>query len=91
MATRSEARALAAIQKMELDLAQRSLRLGEDGVGVVKFLKLDLGSPVSAREAAIGLLAMEDRLDILGEWSWDPYVFRLLLMGGVLAVNNAAR
>ena len=77
MASRDEAKALAAIQKMELELAQLGLKLGEGGVGVVKLLKLDLSSPVSARDAAVTLLGMEKRLDILGEHAFPDSMLEL--------------
>ncbi len=59
MASRTESRALAAIEEMKT--RDEAIKKADN----VKFLKLDLADLKSCREAANAILEKEDRLDIL--------------------------
>jgi len=65
MASRSEARATAAIKRLELDLAARGKEIGSGGTGEVKFLHCDLATIAGSRKSAEDFLSKETRLDVL--------------------------
>jgi len=65
MGSRREERATAAIKKLELELAQRGIKLGEGNAGRVTFFPCDLATIAKARAAADVFLSKESRLDVL--------------------------
>ena len=67
MGARNEKKAQEAIEELKKDESWK------DKGGEVLWLKLDLSDPREAKKAAEDFLTKEKRLDIIGEWVYDPF------------------